>query len=115
MDNQEAFDIVVRHLKTQKTQSKGSFGCAYKGDNGNKCAVGALIPDDQYKPSLEGQAVSMIQPDVPALQYLNHHLLLALQLAHDDMENWDESGFKAFDILESIGNKFSLNTDALKS
>lgn len=28
--------------------------CRYRGDNGTKCAVGHLIPDDKYSPSFEG-------------------------------------------------------------
>lgn len=46
----------------QKTieQGQGSFEvlgglvrCLYRGPNGNKCAVGHLIPDDKYVPEME--------------------------------------------------------------
>jgi len=52
---QEVFDIVSNHLLTQGKMSVGIDGfCAYRGENGMKCAAGVLIPDDQYKPAMEG-------------------------------------------------------------
>lgn len=27
--------------------------CAYRGDNGRKCAVGMVIPDEDYSPDME--------------------------------------------------------------
>lgn len=47
---QETFDLVVQHLANQKgirSQNKNG-ACAYRGENGNKCAIGALIPDELY-------------------------------------------------------------------
>lgn len=34
--------------------------CKYRTPNGQKCAVGALIPDELYDPSYEGKAVQTI-------------------------------------------------------
>lgn len=34
--------------------------CKYRTPNGQKCAVGALIPDELYNPSYEGKAVHTI-------------------------------------------------------
>lgn len=57
---QEVFDIVVKHLFTQKQQSVECEGgrCLYRGPNGLKCAVGVLIKDEDYKVGMEGVAVS---------------------------------------------------------
>lgn len=36
----------------------GDMICRYRGDNGAKCAVGVLIPDERYEPRFEGNTVS---------------------------------------------------------
>lgn len=46
---QEAFDKVAVHLLTQNEKSiddKGNWAC--RGLNGCKCAIGALIPDEEF-------------------------------------------------------------------
>jgi len=54
---QEAFDRMARHLLLQGECSKRSFQrrpiCAYRGNRGRRCAVGALISDDAYSVKLE--------------------------------------------------------------
>ena len=47
---QELFDKTVTHLLTQMEQSISDDGnsCAYRGTNGLKCAIGALIDDKWY-------------------------------------------------------------------
>jgi hypothetical protein len=45
---QEVFDQVAEHMLTQNEQSKHGDTCAYRGDNGLKCAAGCLIGDDEY-------------------------------------------------------------------
>jgi hypothetical protein len=55
MNNQEAFDIMVQHLRNQGKQSRlvNSTICAYRTSDGLKCAVGALIPDEMYSNKME--------------------------------------------------------------
>lgn len=31
--------------------------CMYRGPDGRKCAVGALIPDEEYSPAIEGAGI----------------------------------------------------------
>lgn len=56
---QEIFNIVSLHLLTQIKRStkhlKNSWfsACAYRGENGLKCAAGVLIPDNEYQPEME--------------------------------------------------------------
>ena len=90
MTNQEAFTTVVLHLRKQGRPAREGFDCLYRAPDGCKCAVGALIPDDQYDPKLEGSHVRALV-DLPALQDLNLDLLHDLQIAHDtvDPENWE--------------------------
>jgi hypothetical protein len=56
---QEIFNIVSAHLLTQikrsikRLNSSYFSACAYRGNEGLKCAAGVLIPDDQYEPEME--------------------------------------------------------------
>lgn len=64
MTKQEIFDKVATHLLTQNIKSLRDVtscedgvlysGCAYRGDNGTKCAIGCLIPDEAYLHEIEG-------------------------------------------------------------
>ena len=58
---QEILDKVVHHLKTDGrpsyVQEPGGPRCLYRGPNGTRCFVGALIPDENYTPSLENLGV----------------------------------------------------------
>lgn len=47
---QEMYNRVKHHLLTQNQKSvNGGNGCYYRSDSGLKCAIGALIPDKDYK------------------------------------------------------------------
>ncbi len=59
---QRAYDRVKDHLLTQNAKSlEGEAGdyprCAYRGDKGMRCAIGALIDDEHYDPSIEKKSV----------------------------------------------------------
>jgi alpha-L-fucosidase len=64
MNAQEMFDRVAHHLAVQQVPSMMKKGnnefCAYRGTNGTKCAIGALIPDDVYDPHIEGKRVTAL-------------------------------------------------------
>lgn len=53
---QEYFNIMVRGLRSQGwLRSKRMFWfSAYRGINMRKCAIGWLIPDQEYNPDMEG-------------------------------------------------------------
>ena len=57
---QEAFSIMYKHLHSMKEMSTDESGenGMYRGCNGNKCPVGALIDDKHYSEEIEGKAVS---------------------------------------------------------
>jgi hypothetical protein len=89
MTDQEIFDTVAKHLLTQKAKALSENGtCAYRGENGTKCAVGCLISDEDYFPSIEGKVVTGLFRDFgekPAINQLksNEILLIKLQSIHD--------------------------------
>lgn len=87
---QEIFTKVYRHLMKQKKKStrvENSFAytCAYRGDNGAMCAVGCLISDEKYTPSLEGRSVrnTAVQCAIPKRYAPHIDLLFGLQKIHD--------------------------------
>jgi hypothetical protein len=97
---QELFDFVAAHLRQQKSKSMNNeSACAYRGDNGRKCAVGCVIKDEEYSPWMEGKSVVGIASHIshhpneqvclqPLYNRLVPHvnLLCYLQTAHDDHE-----------------------------
>ena len=54
----EVFDEMALHMLTQKQQSRKGDSCAYRGEGGAKCAIGCLISDNAYHPSLEGKSLT---------------------------------------------------------
>lgn len=100
MTNREIFDKVKDHLLTQNRKSLNSSGdCAYRGLNGAMCAVGCLIPDDEYYPDLEGRSVlSLRLQNVPSINKLTTSnktsvLLRRLQRIHDNIDptSWEKA------------------------
>lgn len=64
---QVIFDRVKNHLLTQNAKSSDPydvlgdefvFNCRYRSNNGLKCAIGCLITDKNYHPSLEGFSIN---------------------------------------------------------
>lgn len=56
---QGIFDQVVEHLRDQGVASiNAELGiCAYRSPEGFKCAIGAVLTDEEYVPSMEGKSV----------------------------------------------------------
>ena len=88
-------------LKQGKRSTDGHI-CLYKDNEGNKCAVGHLIPDSLYTPEVEvGNIYDVISESykrgspLKKLKYLfpHKHLLGLLQDTHDyiDPQKWGEA------------------------
>lgn len=108
MNNQEAFDKVVVHLKNQKWQRAFENDyCAYRTECGLMCAVGVLIPDDQYHPYFEKEDVVGIQYRIPAIKNLDTGMLIDLQDFHDnEMHGLNEK--QCLSSLEEIAYRYLL-------
>lgn len=125
MNAQEIFDKVALHLLTQNRKSeffdskKARIGegnrCAYRGDDGAKCAVGCLINDESYHSNLEGHGVlnsdvlfALMHSGIDVNQRHNKYMLEGLQGIHDDVvvSEWKET-------LKALAHKYKLNTDAI--
>jgi hypothetical protein len=113
MNNQTAFNTVVKHLVKQNWQrSESSDGnCAYRGRDGLMCAVGCLIPDEKYRTSWDyggGIGVLTLMGDYPDLfPNVDHDLLNKLQKFHDSemfVNNIDHNKYR----LRKIADHFKL-------
>ena len=86
----EVFNRVKAHLLTQNAQALDYCGgCAYRGQDGTKCAVGCLITDNAYSPGIEGATAlderlewALGQSGVPT-DMRTLRMLDALQRMHD--------------------------------
>lgn len=56
LKRQEIFNTVYTGLRAQGFEPSIVMddACAYRGQEGRKCAIGFLIPDDRYSEDLEG-------------------------------------------------------------
>lgn len=88
MTNQEIFNRVVQHAKEQncRAENRGGF-CSYRTEEGLKCFVGCLIPDELYVPEMdqgaEGTGISEMNPKFELFPTAQEGLLRALQRVHD--------------------------------
>ena len=118
MNNQQVFNHVVAHLCIQGRKSfrKGQYSCAYRGDNGLKCAIGALIPDALYNTLyIERQQVeNLLTRDClgPLFDGINPRLLGELQDLHDKTQVYDNRFI--WSVLkrgaDEIAEEFGLHT-----
>lgn len=88
---QEAFSRMVTHLRAQGEKSATFEGCLYRGPNGTMCAVGCLIPDDEYDPTMENKCVNNI-PLFHGWDVYTQSMLEFMQGIHDRSEpdKWEE-------------------------
>lgn len=87
----EVIDFVKKCLLKQNCKSEKDGQCVYRGDNGAKCAAGHLIPDEDYRPSMEGKGWRGL---IESYKFPKHHryLIQDLQSIHDtfDVKDWAE-------------------------
>jgi hypothetical protein len=70
MTPQELFDKVATHLLAQDKPSVSTTdkdSCMYRSQDGLKCAVGCLIPDDLYRPTIEYIHIRTLLDKLPAI------------------------------------------------
>lgn len=123
MNSQEIFDKIVSHLRAQGEKSvkrdiDGQFMCAYRGDDGRKCAIGALIPDLMYESRMEGIDLDFLLIRFPKINLLFDNafdvnnpssLLKFFQRIHDGdpVAAWEEE-------FQRLAEKYKLKYTAPK-
>jgi hypothetical protein len=117
---QEVFDFVCLKVLEQGKPSYRGGACAYRGEDGLKCAVGHLIEDDAFAAELDkrtlGVAVGMFNTeDFERLGWrgpAHLKLLSELQVAHDCAGDHEfVSGFSG--AARDIARKFHLDPHIL--
>lgn len=104
MNTQEAYEAIRTHFTQEGVLlawNEKEYRCEYRTEDGRKCAVGVLIPDELYDPKIEGDnvwglvqnIVSLGESRAPELKELLNgddeegqrklSFLLAAQRAHD--------------------------------
>lgn len=111
--DQEAFDMVVRHLYTMPGRAFEGGQCQYRTRTGNRCAIGALIRDEDYDPKIESaDVVCLVDDHYVNLGDLNEDLLYSLQNIHDHESNWDDKRPNQHmqADLEGVARRYDLST-----
>ena len=110
MTQQDAFNKVWDWFVVQKhPPSRYDGPCAYRGKNGNRCAIGLLIPDADYNPSCELNTIEELYggPLIPDLG-LPLDFLTSLQEAHDLAYPGDQFTGIITVALEQVAEKYNL-------
>ena len=109
MTNQQAFDKIVARLMdgAGRAVTKNNT-CVYRAPNGLKCAVGCLIPDDEYSKDMEGNYVVDLQWAISS--GLDLELLSYLQYIHDEPDLWDGNNLtsEGMSELQQIAQGYNL-------
>jgi hypothetical protein len=124
---QQIFDQAVNGIRAQGGPATNDFGkCQYRAPNGNKCAVGQLIPDSAYDPKWDtGGGVRLVDladsnsfcqamrvaagVDLDDAKVLD--MMSALQQAHDDAAFYGggEDFFLGFEPrVSDVASRFGL-------
>lgn len=109
LSRQQIFDKAAKHLLKQdcrasRNEHSSEFACFYRGPNGTKCAVGALIPDRFYHESMEEKSAAALLAGFPdfrhylgagldvSKEHSKANLLTCLQEIHDcyPPDSWRE-------------------------
>lgn len=97
LQTQEIFDVIAwnllrQHARARVVHDDGRGQCRYQAPDGKRCAIGFIIPDDIYHPTLEGLRVADLAHQLlhtnfgrefARLLYRDLELLTALQQMHD--------------------------------
>jgi hypothetical protein len=119
MKAQEIFDTVAVHLFDQGQRSVDKRFCRYHNDAGLKCAVGILIPEEEYFPEMDQgnktikNLIELYPDKFPDWMSENLGLIQGLQSVHDKQENWKSSD-NMHDALVEIASIYEVNPDILE-
>ena len=99
VDRSDVFNYVISHLRLQGRTSIADGICKYRGDRGTKCAVGALMTDDEYSWRWENEHIFTLIEDKMLPDDLHRRLephlsmLIDLQRLHDDYLCYNNGSF----------------------
>lgn len=117
LTEQEIYDKVCEHLDQQGERAvtlskdgKVPVSCAYQTEQGTKCAVGALMTDEELAQLQEGDLlkndwVKIVEEGLAPVTHIK--LLRALQEAHDQSNRWKDRQAMVNNLKE-IARRFNL-------
>lgn len=112
MNRQEVYNTVRTHLMsmTEPSMSEAAGGCAYRGNDGCKCAIGILIKDEFYRPDMEGYGLhthrvieALTKSGVDIADPEDNIFLRKLQRIHD--AHFDEREYCLLSFAKDYGLK----------
>lgn len=98
MNKQQIFDTVLKHMREQKLPARNNGNCVYYDETTNrKCAIGCLIPTEQYDPMFDAVSYCQVEANVIVQKALENvgievnsmgmlEFLDQLQMIHDAIE-----------------------------
>jgi hypothetical protein len=98
VDRSDVFNYVINHLRCQGGLSIALGICKYRGDQGTKCAIGALIGDDEYEDHWENKNIlclvdnKTLPDDLHKRLEPHKHMLDDLQQFHDNYLFFNDNG-----------------------
>lgn len=114
--NQEAFNKMVAHLKQMNGRAIGITGnCMYLSDNGDRCAVGALLTEEEARKAPIATAAFLVcrPEEFPSLKGLNGSMLEEVQELHDRAACWENRKFVAWGELREVAKEFNLDPSVI--
>lgn len=119
MTDQQIFDTVARHIMAQGEPaiSQLTGKCAYLTPRGHKCAIGCLIPPEDYDAKFEDKGITnpVFNPLIRKHRW-NVSLLADLQGAHDSWANSPYDGYHAWKLdMYRIAKNFELSPQVLSN
>lgn len=93
MNKQQIFNKVWNHFIVEDngpsilSNEDGRARCSYRSPDGNKCAAGVIISDDDYDPEMEGIRVMQLVEKFNVPDYMTKHAYFIdlLQQSHDNI------------------------------
>ena len=126
MTKQEYYDLLVLSSVdgTFPSWGWGSIGCLYRSPNGTKCAIGVLIPYEEYELRMEGGACRLFYEFPQLHKYIPIGMtvmdLKTVQRIHDGFKStygkWKASRFvEALNIISFFNDvkKVTMSDDGL--
>jgi hypothetical protein len=111
---QEIYNTVVTHLSRQGQRSVDDKYCRYHSEDGLMCAVGVLIPKEEYFPEIDQgnktikNLVQQYEDKFPEWMSENLGLLSELQSVHDRQYLWEDRQ-KMLDTLTDVAEAYDVS------
>lgn len=122
-DNQEVFSYIKKFINNQGQRSYNDFQCCYLTQNKDgaslKCAVGCLIPDNDYCSDFEGGIVSQDSGCYSSSEITDYcknkgydiKLLEACQDAHDRAWSGEKFILSFNNSMAMVAERFGLRNE----